>query len=742
MRATQCAWRQPALRIEPLESRCLLALSVHTEDFDPTRILVRFDETQPVSRAATVLQKGLNWGDWLPLVRGLREVRLDSGVTIETALNSVRMLPGIVYAEPDYRLSAERTPNDPSFGTLWGLHNSGQSGGTNDADIDATEAWDTTTGSGSFVVGVIDTGIDYTHPDLAANVWTNPGEVAGNGIDDDGNGYVDDIHGYDFANDDADPMDDHGHGTHVAGTIAAVGNNGLGVVGVNWNAKVAALKFMDASGSGYTSDAVRALDYAVSKGIRITNNSWGGGGDSSSLRAAIQRAEAAGSIFVAAAGNDASNNDTTASYPSNYSFSNVVAVAATDRNDRLASFSNYGSTTVDLAAPGVSILSTVPSGGYATYSGTSMATPHVAGALALVWDRNPTWTYQQVIAQVLNSVDPVANLAGIVATGGRLNVARALGAAAPGDTTGPRVVSVSPATVATGSISRVTLTFNEPILASSFTKADVVRFSSPSGANLLSRVSSVTGSGTTWTVNFTAQSAVGTYTLVVGPDVTDLSGNKMNQDGDTTNGEATQDRHTLTFGVQAAPRPVSYSTTPRLNLPDLATTTSSMVVASTSTISDLNVTLSLKHTYDGDLLLRLIGPDGTSAVLVNRRGGSGDNFTTTTFDDEAATSIVNGRAPFRGSFRPEQSLSAFDGKSAAGTWRLEIQDLARSDIGSLTSWTLTVTPAVASSTATSRGAPTGTVAPITRDDDSGSSTSTSPTSTAAQIATIDQLFGR
>jgi len=333
-----------------------------------------------------------------------------------TALSGVADVDAV---DPNFAIWSTATPNDAGFGNLWGLHNTGQSGGTADADIDAPEAWNLTTGSTAnpVVVGIIDTGIDYTHPDLAANIWVNAGEIAGNGIDDDGNGYIDDIHGWDFVNNDSNPMDDNGHGTHVAGTIAGVGNNGTGVVGVNWSAQVMALKFLDANGSGTTANAVKAVNYATANGARLTNNSWGGGGYSSTLYNAINAARSAGVLFIAAAGNSGSS---TASYPAAYNLDNVISVAATDRNDALASFSNYGSSWVDLAAPGVSILSTVP-GGYSYYSGTSMATPHVAGVAALAWAYSPDATYAQVRDAILQGADAKASLAGKTATGARLN---------------------------------------------------------------------------------------------------------------------------------------------------------------------------------------------------------------------------------------------------------------------------------------------------------------------------------
>ncbi|MBN2474057.1 MAG: S8 family serine peptidase [Pirellulales bacterium] len=329
--------------------------------------------------------------------------------------------------ELDVVQKLQATPDDPQYERLWGLENAGQTGGTAGADIEAEAAWDISTGAGSIVVGVIDTGVDYTHPDLAANIWTNPGEIAGNGFDDDGNGFVDDVHGYDFVNNDGDPMDDHNHGTHVAGTIAAEGNNGSGIVGVNWSSSIMGLKFLSASGSGYTSDAVRAVNYATMMrtqygvNVRLTNNSWGGGGYSSALAAAIAAGGDAGMLFVAAAGNDGANNDLSPHYPSDYELPNVLSVAASDDADNLAWFSNYGVSTVHLAAPGVSIYSTITGGGYASYSGTSMATPHVSGVAALAWSVTPTATVAEIRGAILQGTDVLASLSGTTTTGGRLN---------------------------------------------------------------------------------------------------------------------------------------------------------------------------------------------------------------------------------------------------------------------------------------------------------------------------------
>jgi subtilase family protein/fervidolysin-like protein/ASPM-SPD-2-Hydin domain-containing protein/HYDIN/CFA65/VesB family protein/BACON domain-containing protein len=349
------------------------------------------------------------------------ELRRVETMSVDEAVARYRSHPKIEYIEPNYILEANETPNDPLYPQLYGMNNTGQTGGTIDADIDAPQAWDVFTGSSSALIGVIDTGVDYNHPDLAANIWTNPGEIPGNNVDDDNNGYVDDVHGYDFINNDGDPMDDHGHGSHCSGTIGGVGNNGIGVAGVNWNVKIMGLKFLSASGSGSTADAVEAINYATMMHVRLTSNSWGGGGFSQALLDAINDADAAGILFVCAAGNASANTDVTPNYPSTYPSANIVAVAATDHNDNLASFSNYGATTVDLAAPGVNIVSTTPGNTYSTFSGTSMATPHVAGALGLVFGRFPNIGHLDAKNLIMSFVDHKASLAGKCVTGGRLN---------------------------------------------------------------------------------------------------------------------------------------------------------------------------------------------------------------------------------------------------------------------------------------------------------------------------------
>lgn len=349
---------------------------------------------------------------------------------LETVPRAVTRLSGmsklVRIAEPDHIMRAQTTPNDPSFSTLWGLHNTGLSGGTVDADIDAPEAWALSTGSTSVVVAVIDSGIDQTHPDLVANLWTNPGEVAGNGLDDDGNGYVDDTRGWDFVNSDNNPNDDYGHGTHCAGTIGAVGNNGAGVSGVCWRVSLLGLKFLDAAGGGYESDAAEAISYATDLGVTLTSNSYTGDTYTQSLKDAIDEADAAGILFVAAAGNNARNVDLSPEYPAAYTSSNILSVTSTTRIESLSSFSNFGATSVDLAAPGTDIYSTLHNGGYGFKSGTSMATPHVAGACALMKSFKPALTHTQLRELILNTVETKPALSGKCATGGRLNVYNAL----------------------------------------------------------------------------------------------------------------------------------------------------------------------------------------------------------------------------------------------------------------------------------------------------------------------------
>ena len=432
---------RPTATVEPLEQRVVLSADTagltRQLDWNGRVVDVHADAWIARSSATHVSDLGLAAG-WQAESLGEGFFLLTTpGAGVADVTGWAAGSPHVASVEPDFVIAPTTIPNDPSFGSLWGLHNTGQSGGLVDADIDAPAAWETTTGSRSVVIAVIDTGVDYTHRDLAANAWRNAGEIAGDGIDNDGNGFVDDVYGWDFANRDADPMDDNGHGTHVAGTIGAVGGNGTGVVGVNWQVSIMALKFLSGSGSGSTSGAIGAINYATRMkrdfGVNVvaTNNSWGGGGFSTSLRDAIAAGGRAGILFVAAAGNDGTNNDVTPHYPSNYSNDAVISVAATDRSNRLASFSNFGATSVDVAAPGVSITSTLPGNRYASYSGTSMATPHVAGIVGLLAAANPAATAVEIRTAILSTTTPVAALAGRMTTGGLVNAAAAVAAILP-----------------------------------------------------------------------------------------------------------------------------------------------------------------------------------------------------------------------------------------------------------------------------------------------------------------------
>jgi subtilisin family serine protease len=349
----------------------------------------------------------------------------------------------IEYAEPNWVVTHSATSNDTSFtnGSLWGMYGDASSP-ANQYGSQAAEAWAQPEGAtcGDVVVGIIDEGYMYTHEDLAANAFKNPGEIAGNGRDDDGNGLVDDVYGWDFAGNNSSVFDgtSDDHGTHVAGTIGGVGGNGKGVAGVCWSVRLMGAKFLGSRG-GTTANAIKAVDYFTDLKIRhglnivATNNSWGGGGYSQALKDAIDRANAANILFIAAAGNSGANNDATAAYPSGYTSPNVIAVAATTSAGGLASYSQYGATTVDIGAPGSGIISTVPvasgkgknatvGSGYASYNGTSMATPHVSGAAALYAYRNPGSTAAQIKAAILGSAVPTPSLQGKVATNGRLDV--------------------------------------------------------------------------------------------------------------------------------------------------------------------------------------------------------------------------------------------------------------------------------------------------------------------------------
>ncbi len=681
------------LRLEKLEGRDLMAanlLAIDPLEYDPTRVLAQFRSVDGAFPQAGTPIAGATVGRQFAS-EGWFELQVGAGQTVSSVLSNLSTRADVLASTPDFKITANLTPNDPSYPSLWGMEQ------TNDADIDASTAWDFGTSS-SVVVAVIDSGIDYNHVDLVPNIWTNSDEISGNGIDDDANGYIDDTRGWNFVSNNNNPMDDNGHGTHVAGTIGAVGNNGIGVAGVAWNVKVMALKFLDASGSGSLSGAVAAVDYARVNGAKIINASWGGGGFNTALNSALQRFQNAGGIFVAAAGNEAANNAVVGSYPANYNLPSVVSVAASSQTDTLASFSNFG-TNVDIAAPGVSILSTYPGNRYARLSGTSMATPHVAGAMALLWGQSPSLTSTQLIDLVMQNTDNVLRDRTIY---GRMNLGKAalaLQASTTPDTTGP-TVSGATWNAANGSLSSVDIQFSESIQATSVTLSSI-QLTGPNGSIAATSVTPTNANRTVWRVVFPTQSAVGTYQLTVLPTALDTAGNLMDQDRDAIPGELNQDNFSSSFVLEAirnytnstatairdATRTQSGVTTIALNVPDAVT------------IADLNVDLSINHTYVSDLRIRLIAPNGTSVQLVNRRGGSSDNIRVL-FDDEASSSIATVTSNLSGTFRSEQSLSAFDGLNAQGRWTLEIVDLARLDAGTFNSLTLRITPAASVAAAT------------------------------------------
>ena len=397
----------------------------------PDELLVRFARgVSPTRKPGIHAGVGAKTAARYPIVDGLELVKLPKGADLKRAIKFYRKHPEVLYAEPNYVVEALASPNDTWFGELWGLQNTGQNGGVPGADIEASQAWTLTTGSSDVVVAVIDTGIDYTHPDLAANMFHNVADCNANGVDDDHNGYVDDCYGIDVINNDTDPMDDYRHGTHVSGTIGAVGNNALGVVGVNWDVQLMACKFLDSKGSGPTSGALACLNYVAmmkDRGVNIvaTNNSWGGDAFSQSLRDAIDANRQRGILFIAAAGNAGRSNDASLFYPASYYLPNVISVAATTQTDALASFSNYGRQTVHLGAPGISIVSTMPGNTYGYLGGTSMATPHVAGVAALLEAQDPTRDWRAIRNLILAGGDDNPALTSTI-TQKRLNAYGAL----------------------------------------------------------------------------------------------------------------------------------------------------------------------------------------------------------------------------------------------------------------------------------------------------------------------------
>lgn len=436
-------------------------------DYKTGELLVRFkkenDKSKSISTKQAIIKAkgGKKIKKSFKRLPDLHVIELPKNIKVKDALKKFKGSKDVLYAEPNYKIYLHSTiPNDSDFSKLWGLHNTGQEHpmdgggtgfGTEDADIDAPEGWEIFTGSQDIIVAVLDSGIDYNHPDLLSNMWVNQAELVGDpNSDDDGNDYKDDIYGFDFADYDSDPNDYYLHGTHVAGTIGAVGNNNEGVVGVCWNVKLMSVKIFPNYGeTTFISRAIEGIEYAVDNGAKILNNSWGGYIYSQSLKDAINDAKNEGVLFVASAGNDGEDNDDpgasvnyTPAYPSSYDCENIIAVMASDHDDTRSFHtfwaSNYGTATVDLAAPGSDIFSTFPtyetpameywglSTDYETISGTSMAAPHVSGACALVWSMYPHLSMSEVKQVILDSADELNSLQGLCVTGARLNVYQAL----------------------------------------------------------------------------------------------------------------------------------------------------------------------------------------------------------------------------------------------------------------------------------------------------------------------------
>lgn len=406
-------------------------------------ILVRF-RTGVTQNTIESIAERLNdqVADQIESVAGLEVIEDEDGKDAESVAAEYRALPEVEYAEVNSEIKLNHEDrgrkhlhaDDELFFRQWGLFNSGQNGGTSGADISAMRAWALTKGSDQIVVAVLDSGVDYAHPDLANNIWSRPPIIMAYRDDDlTPEGPVDDVHGFNVVEDNGDPMDDNGHGTHCAGIIGAEGGNGIGIAGVNWNVKIMPLKFMDAEGIGTTKDAIEAINYVIDRkragvNVRIISASWGSTAKSRALEDVIRKAYEEGILFVAAAGNSTSDNDRTPHYPSSYNLGNVVSVAALNRKDELASFSNYGAKSVHIAAPGEEILSTWLKNGFEEKKGTSMATPFVAGVAALVLAENPKMSVDDLRALLLKSVDPVPALKGKVSSGGRINAAKAVGA--------------------------------------------------------------------------------------------------------------------------------------------------------------------------------------------------------------------------------------------------------------------------------------------------------------------------
>lgn len=597
----------------------------------------------------------------------INEVKVANAAQRDRLIKRLSVHPLVEVAEPNYILTTQvdgqqavDAPNDEFFELMWNFHNTGQEGGTVGSDINALEAWGITTGDDSIVIGVIDTGIDYTHPDLVDNIWHNPGEICGNGIDDSGNGIIDDCHGYNAITGTGDPMDVGGHGTHVAGTIGASTNNGIGVAGINWNVQLAGCKFLGPDG-GYTSDGIACIDYftdlRVNHGVNIvaTNNSWGGGVYSEALRAAIETQTEAGIMFVAASGNDGLNNDITPSYPASYDVPGIVSVANTTRTDGLAILSNYGAETVDLGAPGSDIPSTYIDNRYVYASGTSMAAPHVTGVAGLIWSIAPDLSVAEVKDILMSSGDSIPALAGVTASGKRLNAYEALLAADPDP--GFRL-SLNPQRqeVSAGDYAQYSIDVGE--IAGWSGEVALSVDISPALEYDLSASTVTANESATLTVYTSSETNWGDYAIVVSAT-------------DVETGELTRQASGSLMVLPSNLVDFPYENNTSIAIPDSdpAGVTSVISVPEEGTVFGVEVSVNITHTWRGDLIVRLISPEGTEHVLHNRDGGSASDLIQT------------------------WTLGTFNGESMQGEWTLFVSDNAGLDTGTLNGWSMVLTAA-------------------------------------------------
>lgn len=675
-----CGHPEDATKGQPTASSSSSSSPLELEH-EPGSLIVRFKEEAGLSAARTNALARIRGsfedrdGDgrydrFSNLDRGglLMKVDLEPSVSVKEALAELRDDPAVEYAEPNYLYRASAIPNDPRFPQQYGLHNlGGYLGGAPDADIDAPEAWEVSTGSAAVVVGVLDTGIDYRHVDLRDNMWVNPGELPGNGLDDDGNGVVDDVHGYNAIEDSGDPMDDNDHGTLCAGIIGATGDNGVGVVGVSWKVSLMALKFLGPDGAGTTADAIAALDYALARkragvNLRVLSSSWNGA-YSLALMEAIERAEEADLLMVASAGNLDRDLDRAPSYPASFEARNLIAVTATDPLDFLLFSANVGFRSVDLGAPGEGIVSTVRNNDYHWFRGSSPAAAYVAGAAALVLSVNETLSTPELKEILLSSGDELPSLAGKTLTGKRLNVASAISQA------GPPVsrfgLGVSPIRLSVAQEAQADVAIDVTSVRGYTGDVALTVTSTPrleAGLILTSPEVAAPGASALQIIT-TAATQPGTYELTV-----------TGQGGGLTLARhvslrvvpvgAIEERH------DSSDTPIPFS--------DGQTITSAIRVARDFQVRSAMVEISLARRFYEDLRVSLISPSGTEIALLG----------------------VNGVHSF-----PEE----LTGESSVGEWRLRVVETAGAvDFpGELQTWTLHLSDQPSRSTFTLSGGQEG-----------------------------------